>query len=98
MQGGIHSDYEVMVGRSRSPNGPFVDRSGRLLTQGRGTVVLALSGRRRGPGSIGILVENGNDWMALQAADAWNGGVETLQIRPLNWTHSDWPIVGASLP
>ncbi len=96
--GGVHSNYEVTVGRSRSPNGPFVDRSGRPLLLGGGTVVLAGSGRWRGPGSNGILAAGGVDWMVIQTADARNHGVETLQVRPLMWTPSGWPVAGAPLP
>ena len=95
---GVKSTYKVMVGRSRSPNGPFVDRSGRPMTRGGGTLVLAGAGRWRGPGSNGVLADGGGDWMVLQAVDAGNQGAETLQVRPLIWTAAGWPVAGAPLP
>jgi arabinan endo-1,5-alpha-L-arabinosidase len=47
---GFSSDYNVRVGRSTSPTGPFVDKSGRALTAGGGSVVLASHDWVHGPG------------------------------------------------
>ena len=39
-----NTGYEEIVGRSKSPLGPFVDQLGVPLMQGGGTVVLATNG------------------------------------------------------
>jgi arabinan endo-1,5-alpha-L-arabinosidase len=94
---GVRSTYRIEVGRSSSVNGPFLDRSGRRLGQGGGTVVLAGSGRWKGPGSNAVLADGGHDWLVYQAYDALNGGTPTLQVRPLTWTPDGWPVVGPPL-
>ncbi len=47
---GENSTYKVMVGRSKSILGPYVDLRGRAMTEGGGTLVLASYGKWRGPG------------------------------------------------
>jgi arabinan endo-1,5-alpha-L-arabinosidase len=94
---GTDSTYEVVVGRSRSPGGPYLDRSGRPMTRGGGTLVLAGSGRWRGPGSEGVLSDGGLDWLVVHAYDAQNDGTPTLQVRPLFWTPDGWPVAGPPL-
>jgi arabinan endo-1,5-alpha-L-arabinosidase len=41
---GLQSTYRIVVGRSRSITGPYVDRTGRSLMDGGGTTVLASMG------------------------------------------------------
>jgi arabinan endo-1,5-alpha-L-arabinosidase len=94
---GAASTYKIVVGRSTSVNGPYVDRSGRSMTHGGGTVVLAGTGRFAGPGSNAVLLDGGQAYLVYQSYDIWNGAVPTLQIRPLAWTTSGWPVVGDAL-
>ena len=92
---GVNSTYKIVVGRSSSLTGPYVDRTGRPMTRGGGTLLLASSDRWRGPGSVGVLSDGGLDWLAYQAYDALDGGTPTLQVRPLAWTAAGWPVLGA---
>lgn len=90
---GVNSTYQIMVGRSSSPNGPFLDHSGRPMVHGGGSLVLAGSGRWRGPGSSSVLADGSRDWLVFHAYDAMNSGLPTLQVRPLSWTPDGWPVV-----
>jgi beta-xylosidase len=36
---GVDSDYNLVVGRSRTVEGPYVDRDGKLLSRGGGTPI-----------------------------------------------------------
>lgn len=47
---GAQSTYRIMVGRSTSPSGPFVDKAGVQMNNGGGTQVLAGHGQIFGPG------------------------------------------------
>ncbi len=94
---GAASTYKIVVGRSTSVNGPYVDRSGRSMTHGGGTVVLAGSGRFAGPGSNAVLLDGGQAYLVYQAYDLSTGAVPTLQVRPLAWTAGGWPVVGNTL-
>ena len=57
---GPNSSYNIRVGRSRSPTGPFVDHMGVPLLKGGGKLVVAGRGRRYGAGHFG-LVDLGGD-------------------------------------
>ena len=94
---GVSSTYKIMVGRSRSIVGPYLDRSGRPMTRGGGTLVLASNARFHGPGHNEVLADGDTDDLVYHTYDALNQGIPTLQIRPLAWTANDWPVVGRSL-
>jgi arabinan endo-1,5-alpha-L-arabinosidase len=94
---GTASTYRVMVGRSGRITGPYLDRSGRKMTDGGGTLVLASTSRYRGPGHNAVIATDGSDDLVYHTYDALNQGVPTLQIRPLLWDSSGWPVVGPPL-
>lgn len=100
---GVESTYNIRVGRARALLGPYVDRDGRLLLEGGGTLLLESDGTMRGPGGASLFVENAggreatvNDhvWLVHHFYDATRGGFSTLQIRPLEWDEEGWPEVG----
>src|ERR1041384_4087873 len=51
---GAQSTYRIMVGRSSSITGPYVDRSGVAMTSGGGTEILATHGSIHGPGGQSV--------------------------------------------
>jgi arabinan endo-1,5-alpha-L-arabinosidase len=92
---GADSSYYTVVGRSPDPLGPYVDKSGKSMLEGGGTMVLAAGpGERRwrGPGHIAILRDAGKDYIFYHAYDADHGGRPTLRIAPLGWTEDNWPV------
>ena len=63
---GAQSTYNVVVGRSRSVTGPYVDRSGKPMTEGGGTLVIeATTPTWRGPGHPAVFSEGGKDYHVL---------------------------------
>lgn len=51
--------YSIRVGRSKDVTGPFVDKSGKKLSDGGGTTVYGSNhGLVYAPGGIGVLPEN----------------------------------------
>ncbi|GAB3205055.1 arabinan endo-1,5-alpha-L-arabinosidase [Marinactinospora thermotolerans] len=84
---GSASTYRIAVGRSRAVTGPYHDRDGRPLLAGGGTVILASSGSRIGPG--GQSVSGG--YLAYHYYDADAGGDFRLGLRPLRWSPDGWP-------
>ena len=93
----MRSDYKIMVGRSKSLEGPYVDRDGTLLREGGGTLVLESAGDIRGPGHNAILGDGGRDWLVHHFYDAEARGAPTLQIRPLTWDEDGWPVPGEAV-
>ncbi|WP_220131248.1 arabinan endo-1,5-alpha-L-arabinosidase [Streptomyces sp. PT12] len=88
---GADSIYRVMVGRSTSVTGPYVDRNGVAMTAGGGTEVLAGHGSVNGPGHQDVFADTDNDILAYHYyAD---DGRSLLGINWLGWDSSGWPYV-----
>jgi arabinan endo-1,5-alpha-L-arabinosidase len=95
---GANSTYNIIVGRSRSPFGPFLDNMGRDMLQGGGKMVVAAEDRRFGAGHFGrFIVEPGVEKMSFHwEADLDLSGRSTLAIRPIIWKNG-WPEAGEIL-
>jgi arabinan endo-1,5-alpha-L-arabinosidase len=93
---GVDSTYHVMVGRSETITGPYVDREGVEMLDGGGTQVTFPTERWRGPGHNAILRDNDVDYIVYHSYDAEAEGTPTLRIDPLVWDDEGWPaILGA---
>ena len=90
---GPNSTYNVRVGRSRRVTGPYVDQSGKLMTEGGGTIVVTGGSRWHGPGHCAILQEKDGEKMVYHAYDANWRGTPTLRIASLIWDASGWPTI-----
>ncbi len=92
---GTNSTYNIVVGRSRSVTGPYLDNMGRDMLRGGGKMVLAAHGRVTGPGHFGRYIEeDGVEKMSCHfEADLDRSGRSVLGIRPLLWVN-DWPKAG----
>lgn len=90
---GERSDYKVAVGRSKSVTGPYIDRDGKPVTDGGGTLVIQGNDRYVGVGHCSVASFNGKDWMFFHGYDKnrrYNG---MLLIRPITWDNEGWPSV-----
>jgi arabinan endo-1,5-alpha-L-arabinosidase len=92
---GTSSTYNIRVGRSSSPTGPFLDKNGTPLANGGGTLFAATQGRYIGPGHAGIYSEGGQDWFGYHFYDGLRNGAATYDLRPLTWGVDGWPVLGA---
>ena len=90
---GSNSTYYILVGRSASPTGPFLDQSGVNLNNNGGTVVLNVSGRYVGPGHAGIFAENGVNYFSHHYYDSDDNGAPKLGLAKLTWNAANWPVV-----
>ncbi|WP_460621762.1 family 43 glycosylhydrolase [Hymenobacter tenuis] len=90
---GINSTYHILVGRSASPRGPFLDQNGVDLNSNGGTIVLNSAGRYIGPGHAGILEENGASYFSHHYYDGDQNGAPKLGLAKLTWSATGWPTV-----
>ena len=90
---GVNSTYNIVVGRSRSVEGPYTDNVGRDMFHGGGRMVIAAGDRKTGPGHFGrTVIDEGVEVMSCHfEADFDMGGRSVLGIRPLLWKN-DWPV------
>jgi arabinan endo-1,5-alpha-L-arabinosidase len=90
---GANSTYNIRVGRSRSLTGPYLDRSGKAMMDGGGTLVVSGGGQWAGPGHCSILQDKDGDRIVYHAYDTQWRGVATLRISILRWDSEGWPTV-----
>lgn len=89
---GINSTYNVRVGRSDRITGPYLDRDGRDMRHGGGTLVVGTEGSFIGPGQPSVFTNDaGRDHLVCHFYDATRRGRGTLAIRPLVWDTDGWP-------
>ncbi|MDE5571857.1 MAG: family 43 glycosylhydrolase [Prevotella sp.] len=92
---GVNSTYNIVVGRSRSVEGPYLDNIGRDMLNGGGRMVIAAGDRLCGPGHFGrTVIDEGVEVMSCHfEADFERSGRSVLGIRPLLWRNG-WPVAG----
>jgi arabinan endo-1,5-alpha-L-arabinosidase len=90
---GVRSTYNIRIGRSTAPTGPFLDEAGKDLLQGGGTLLSESEGRFIGPGHAGIFTEGGKNWFSFHYYDGERNGARTLGIRKLEWNAEGWPVL-----
>jgi arabinan endo-1,5-alpha-L-arabinosidase len=88
---GASSTYRIMVGRSTSVTGPFVDRNGTAMTAGGGTQVLASHGSIHGPGHQAVLPDSDGDVLVYHYYA--NNGASYLGINLIGYDAAGWPYV-----
>lgn len=90
---GVESDYRMVVGRSTSVTGPYVDRAGVPLTSGGGTEVLRGYHEFVGTGGGDLYSAGRTTYLVNHYYDATDAGTPRLNVRPVTWSHG-WPVVG----
>lgn len=98
---GVRSTYRMMVGRSRTVTGPYLDQAGRSMVEGGHTTMLKTSPPMFSPGHSDFFRdEKGTWWTPYHFYDGrrkWHGdvwGMPTLQIREVIWSRDGWPLPG----
>ena len=100
---GGKSAYNIRVGRSKSVTGPYVDKAGKDMMKGGGSLFLNAvyddgSGRvvdeQIGPGHAGILHDVDGDWVSTHYEWAHDKkGATTMNLNKLAWDSDGWPRV-----
>lgn len=98
---GVRSTYQMMVGRSRNPNGPFVDASGKAMEEGGHVNILKTSPPMFSPGHNEIMKYHDGRWFTsyhyYDGRKYWTDGkwgLPRLQVRELLWSTDGWPLPG----
>jgi len=96
---GVDSTYEIRVGRSTTPMGPYVDKNGVSLFDGGG-ILFESSGNGNnwfliGPGHAGIWTnKKGKDFVSFHYYDGRREGNSWIAEKRLLWDDWGWPYTG----
>ncbi|MHC4116443.1 MAG: arabinan endo-1,5-alpha-L-arabinosidase [Planctomycetota bacterium] len=95
---GVDSTYEIRVGRSANPYGPYLDKDGRDMRDGGGTLFLATEGRFIGPGHANIwkYVDSRGTPRYIFTYHFYDGaddGKAKMHARELKWDDNMWPLL-----
>lgn len=88
---GKDSTYKMMVGRSKTVTGPYLDRVGRDLAAGGGTLLLAGNAEWAGVGHNSAYTFDGKDYLVFHAYENADHGLQKLKIAEIKWDSADWP-------
>lgn len=90
---GEKSTYKVVVGRSKTVSGPYVDQSGKSLLEGGGTLLVEGNENWYGAGHSSTYTFAGKDYLFFHAYDAKDNGSPRLKVTELDWTEDLWPVL-----
>ena len=89
---GAQSNYRVAVGRSKNVEGPYLDRSGKDMAKGGGT--LFLEGDKKeweAAGHCAAYTFDDEDIFICHGYSTSQNGVALLIQRSISWTEEGWP-------
>ncbi|MEN3323670.1 arabinan endo-1,5-alpha-L-arabinosidase [Mariniflexile soesokkakense] len=88
---GDKSTYKVVAGRSKFATGPYVDKEGKDLNNGGGTLIIEGNENWYGAGHNSTYTFDGKDYIVFHAYDAKENGSPKLKISELSWDNEGWP-------
>ena len=90
---GVNSTYKMIVGRSETIPGPYIDKDGKPMETGGGTIMLQGNERWYGVGHNSTYTFDGTDYIVFHGYDAADEGKSKLIIRKLDWDKEGWPVI-----
>ena len=89
---GAKSNYRVAVGRSRSVEGPYLDRDGKDMLNGGGTIFFEGDKKEwEAAGHCAAYTIDGEDIFICHGYSTTRNGAAFLIQRPITWTTDAWP-------
>ncbi|MBQ9201751.1 MAG: family 43 glycosylhydrolase [Bacteroidales bacterium] len=89
---GAKSNYRVAVGRSRRVEGPYLDRDGKDMATGGGTLILEGDKKEwEAAGHCAVYHFDGQDIFICHGYSATQNGAALLIQRSVVWTPDGWP-------
>lgn len=96
----LQTKYNVRVGRSDSPDGPFLDFNGEDINLEKDHAPMILApyqfaghGGYQGVAHCGVVSDGGQFYMLHQARPSVNSYFMNLHVRKILWTPDGWPVV-----
>lgn len=89
---GEESTYKLVVGRSKTITGPYVDKNGKKLIEGGGSLVIEGNKNWYGVGHNSVFTFDGKDYTFMHGYDASDKGLPKLIVKEVTWVNG-WPTV-----
>ncbi|MFT3784126.1 MAG: arabinan endo-1,5-alpha-L-arabinosidase [Nibricoccus sp.] len=94
---GKDSTYKMVVGRAKDVRGPYLDKTGKEMAKGGGTLLLAGNEKWPGVGHNGVYNFDGKDIIVFHAYETADRGLQKLKIAELLWDQNGWPFIDPSI-
>jgi len=95
---GVNSTYKMIYGRSEKITGAYLDKEGKPLRIGGGTILMSGNESWYGVGHNGVTSIDGKDYLLFHAYDAHDErGRSKLRIFELLWDEEGWPVVSSAV-
>lgn len=97
---GVNSTYKLVVGRSNSLFGPYVDKDGKDMLQNGHSIVINSNSRFVGNGHNSEIVQDkdGKDWIFYHGIDKNKPQGRVLMLDQIKWDNNNWPYVEGGSP
>ena len=90
---GPNSTYHVVVGRARDVKGPYLDRQGKDMAQGGGSLVIQGYKDWRALGHNSAYTFDGKDYLVLHAYETADHYKQKLKVMDIHLDKDGWPTV-----
>jgi arabinan endo-1,5-alpha-L-arabinosidase len=90
---GKNSTYRMVMGRSKDVRGPYLDKEGKDMAKGGGTLVIKGNERWAGWGGNSAYTFDGKDYIVFHAYENADNDFHRLKIGEITWDEEQWPVV-----
>ena len=88
---GVDSTYNIRIGRSQSPFGPYLDKEGKDMLEGGGSLFFESKNNQIGPGHSGIRIDKkGRYYLSYHYYDRKRNGLPWIGEKEITW-NNEWP-------
>ncbi len=94
---GINSTYKIAVGRSENIYGPYLDKEGKSMNEGGGTIIVEGNTHYAGAGHNSAYTFDGRDYLVFHAYDIADEGRSKLKIAEIMWDEEGWPVIESTV-
>lgn len=90
---GADSTYHLVVGRAKKVTGPYLDRAGKDMNDGGGSLLIKGNKKWIGLGHNSAYHWDGKDYLVLHAYETADNYLQKLKILNIHWDKEGWPLV-----
>ena len=88
---GLESNYQMVTGRAKQAEGPYLNKNGESWLDNQYSLFLAGDYAEPGRGHNGFFTENDTTFIVYHAYDRAHEGKSMLRIAPVYLDENDWP-------